>query len=180
MKKLLALSGSQREASTNSALLQALKNIASERAQITIYEGIGTFPIFNPDREGANTPSIIQDFKKQILEADGLIVACPEYAHGIPGGLKNALDWLVSVEGFSGKPVMIAHASRRGGFVLDALQEVLSTMDATLVEEAFLRLPVMSKTPEEIDAITSDLDAKNLILDRLSTFIQSIGEKIDQ
>lgn len=142
---LYALCGSQRQASSNLLLLEALQAAAPAGVVIEICDTIGNLPIFNPDREGALTPAVVEALAAKIRSSDGLIVACPEYAHGIPGGLKNALDWLVSRDEVPFKPVMIAHASHRGEHVLRQLAEVLQTMSMAIVAEAFLQLPLVGK-----------------------------------
>lgn len=175
--KLLALSGSLRHFSTNTALLRAIQNRTPTNTSITIWKSFKDFPIFSPDGEGAQTPLIIREFVQQVEMADGLIVSCPEYAHGIPGGFKNALDWLVSNEKFPGKSVMIAHASHRGEFVLSALHEVLKTMSANIIEDAFLRIPLMSKTQTEIDEIANLPQISSTIEAKLSIFISAISKQ---
>jgi NAD(P)H-dependent FMN reductase len=142
---LYALCGSQRQASSNRLLLEALQEAAPAGVIIEICATIGALPIFNPDSEGGSTPDAVEAFAAKIRAADGLIIACPEYAHGIPGGLKNALDWLVSRDEVPFKPVMIAHASHRGEHLLLQLAEVLQTMSMVNVAEAFLQLPLVGK-----------------------------------
>ena len=94
--KLLGISGSLRRVSTNTALLRALAENAPAGVMLEISDLIGELPIFNPDREGELTPPAVEAFGRSIRDADGLVFASPEYAHGIPGGIKNALDWMVS------------------------------------------------------------------------------------
>ncbi len=96
--KLLALSGSLRKTSYNKAAIETLKVLAPNYIEITVGE-IGNLPLFNPDRENENIPAL-EKLKFSLNEASGLIIASPEYAHGISGPLKNALDWLVSGEEF--------------------------------------------------------------------------------
>ena len=115
---LYALCASQRRTSTNRRLLEALQLACPEGITIAICDLIGDLPVFNPDNEGERTPVIVERFAAEIRKADGLIVSCPEYAHGIPGGFKNALDWLVSRDEVPFKPLMFAHASHRGDLVL--------------------------------------------------------------
>ena len=91
-----ALCGSQRRNSTNRSLLEAIRDSAPEGVDVEICGLIELLPIFNPDLEGDATPDVVERFASKIGMADGVIIACPEYAHGLPGGLKNALDWLVS------------------------------------------------------------------------------------
>ncbi|WP_160009108.1 NADPH-dependent FMN reductase [Rhizobium sp. 18055] len=145
---LYALCGSQRKASTNRRLLEALRDHAPEGVTVEICELIGDLPIFNPDCEGENTPEIVEELAAKVRAADGVIFACPEYAHGLPGGLKNALDWLVSRDEAPFKPVMIAHASHRGDFALEQLTEVLKTMSFALVPSANIRISLLGKDAE--------------------------------
>src|SRR2546430_2182264 len=88
---MLAISGSLRAASTNSALVSALARNAPTGCRLTVYDGLGRLPIFNPDDEGERTPLEASVLIDAVTRADGVIVSCPEYAHGVPGGLKNAL-----------------------------------------------------------------------------------------
>ncbi|QFY61406.1 NAD(P)H-dependent oxidoreductase [Rhizobium grahamii] len=171
---LYALCGSQRKASTNRRLLEALRDNAPAGVAIEISELIGELPIFNSDREGENTPAIVEAFAAKIGAADGLIVACPEYAHGLPGGLKNALDWLVSRDEVPFKPVMIVHASHRGDFALEQLTEVLRTMSLRLVDEAFLRIPLLGKSDDAQVAMLGGLSES----ERLSTAIAEFRSAI--
>ena len=89
MLRIIGISGSQRQASTNTALLVALSEFFPADVQYRMYNGIGNLPIFNPDMEGDQTPEPVKILARQIERADGLIIASPEYVHGIPGGLKN-------------------------------------------------------------------------------------------
>src|SRR5690349_11997273 len=105
-----------------------------------MYPGLGTLPLFNPDLE-ADPPPAVREFRDAVGRADALIVASPEYAHGISGVLKNGLDWLVSFEGFIGKPVALVNTSPRAHHALDTLREVLQTMSARILPEASVTLP---------------------------------------
>lgn len=173
---ILALSGSLRAASTNTALLEALARHAPDDMRVEIYRGLGDLPIFSPDREGDRTPAAVLDWTSRVEACDGLVIACPEYAHGIPGGLKNALDWLVSRYEIPHKPVMLAHVSHRGEFVLDALREVLRTMSVTLVDDAFIRVPLVGKTPGEVAGILDAEETKTLLRAALEEFRSAIAD----
>jgi NAD(P)H-dependent FMN reductase len=171
---LYALCGSQRKASTNRQLLEALRDHAPQGVSIEISELIGDLPIFNPDLEGENTPAIVSRFAASVRAADGIVVACPEYAHGLPGGLKNALDWLVSGDEVPFKPVMIAHASHRGGIVLEQLTEVLKTMSLSLVPAAFLRVGLLGKTDSARAACLRECSEKGILTAALTSFCDAI------
>src|SRR4051812_15670286 len=120
--RILALSGSLRKGSSNTALLWAIKAMAPETCQIDIYEGLGELPYFNPDLDGDVPPLAVQNLRLAICASNALLISTPEYAHGIPGMLKNALDWLVSDPSFVGKPVgIICGAASEGSYALEAL-----------------------------------------------------------
>jgi NAD(P)H-dependent FMN reductase len=172
---LYALCGSQRKVSTNRQLLEALRDHAPKGVTFEICDLIGDLPIFNPDLEGEAMPEIVRRFAAYIREADGIVIACPEYAHGVPGGLKNALDWLVSGEEVPFKPVMIAHASHRGDFVLEQLGEVLRTMSFSLVSDAFLRVGLLGKTDSARATCLRECSESGLLTAALAKFCDAIG-----
>jgi chromate reductase, NAD(P)H dehydrogenase (quinone) len=149
--RFLAISGSTRATSTNTALLNALKLAAAPEHEIAVHDGLQSLPIFSPDLE-TDPPDEVLRFARAVADADGLIIASPEYVRSIPGGLKNAIDWLVSREELIGKPIALAHASHRGDDMLGELRRVLSTVSDRFCEEVFLRVHLMKMTPEEIGA----------------------------
>ncbi|MBM3115180.1 NADPH-dependent FMN reductase [Jeongeupia naejangsanensis] len=140
--KLLALSGSLRAASHNTALLRACALLAPAGMQLTLYPTLGLLPLFNPDLE-AIPPEPVADLRAQIIAADALLIASPEYAHGVSGVMKNALDWMVSSEAFVDKPVALLNASPRATHAQAALREILCTMSARLIEDASLAVPIL-------------------------------------
>ncbi|MEU6074767.1 NADPH-dependent FMN reductase [Micromonospora sp. NPDC047074] len=89
---VLAISGSLRDASFNTALIRAAQRLAPPRLTIERYEGLRAIPPFNEDVE-AEPPASVVDLRERIAAADALLVATPEYNYGVPGVLKNALDW---------------------------------------------------------------------------------------
>jgi chromate reductase, NAD(P)H dehydrogenase (quinone) len=140
--RVLALSGSLRAASINSAFCRAAVRLAPATLRIEWYSDLGGLPLFNPDLE-AQPPARAAVFRRAVVGADALLIASPEYAHGISGVMKNALDWLVGYEGMVEKPVAVVNASPRARHAYDALQEVLRTMSARLVPEASVTLPLL-------------------------------------
>ncbi|GGB86634.1 FMN reductase [Marinobacterium zhoushanense] len=151
--KLLALSGSLRKASYNTAALEALSSLAPSDIEIQI-GNIADLPLYNPDLEGESIPSL-DELKAVLAEASGLIIASPEYAHGISGPMKNALDWLVSGEEFPYKPIMLINTSPRACHAQEALKEVLTTMSGILVDSAYVSLPLLSSGLDR-DGILAD------------------------
>ncbi|GGE28771.1 NAD(P)H dehydrogenase (quinone) [Primorskyibacter flagellatus] len=151
--KVLAISGSARRASTNTALLHGLAACAPDGVRVEVWAGVAGLPVFNPDEEGDRTPVPVREFAAQVAAADAIVVSCPEYVHALPGGFKNAIDWLVSREEIIGKPVALLHASHRGEDVLADLRRVLATVTEHFWTDVFLTVPVLRKTPEEIGAM---------------------------
>ena len=138
--KILAISGSLRAASINTAILQAAKRLAPSDAEIVLYRDLAGLPAFNPDDDRDPPPAPAATLRAAVGAAEGLVFACPEYAHGLPGALKNALDWLVGSTEFPGKPVMLINAAPRAFHAQASLREVLSTMSAQLVADAFVTI----------------------------------------
>ncbi|MBK5552378.1 NAD(P)H-dependent oxidoreductase [Pseudomonas sp. TH03] len=154
MVHLLAVSGSLRQASSNSILLRATELLRPKGVLITHYEGIGELPHFNPDLI-EHPPEKILELHSIIAQADGLLISCPEYARGIPGSFKNMLDWLVSSEAFPGKSVALFNASPRASHAQAALRLVLDTMSARLIEEASITVNLLS-TQLSAESIADD------------------------
>lgn len=148
MIKILAISGSLRAASTNSALLRAAAEAAPEGVEVTLYQDLGKLPIFNPDHTEA-LPSVVAELRRLVLACDGLLISSPEYAHGVPGGMKNALDWMVGWGELAYKPVALYNTSPYGEHAKAALAEILVTMSFTLVPEAALTVHLRGSKPEE-------------------------------
>ncbi|WP_189420397.1 NADPH-dependent FMN reductase [Cellvibrio zantedeschiae] len=138
----LAISGSLRKTSYNTAALNALKRLAPENIEIIIFGLLDEIPLFNPDRELEIIPAVVE-LRKLLSTADGLIIASPEYAHGISGVLKNALDWLVSGPEFVNKPIMLINTSPRAYIAMDALREVVTTMSGIIIESACVSVPLL-------------------------------------
>jgi chromate reductase, NAD(P)H dehydrogenase (quinone) len=151
---VLALAGSLRAASINVAFCRAAQRLAPPAMRITVYGELGSLPLFNPDLE-VTPPRAVAEFRAAIGGADALILASPEYAHGISGVMKNALDWLVSYEGFVAKPVVVINSSPRAHHAYDSLLQVLKTMSATLVKEASITLPLLGECTTEEQMIST-------------------------
>ncbi len=137
---LLAISGSLRERSTNTCLLRKLGEVIRcnqprDRIEFDLFENSEDLPQFNPDKE-ADAVLTVEDWIQRSKRADAFIVSSPEYAHGIPGSLKNALDWLVSTDAFIEKPFALYHACPRSLHVPKALLEVLKTMSGKHVADS--------------------------------------------
>ena len=152
------------------ALLRAVQKEAGSNHSVAIYAGIGDLPVFSPDHEVPSPPQLVTDFASAIADADGLIIASPEYVRSIPGGLKNAIDWLVSRDELIEKPIVLAHASHRGDDMLHQLRIVLGTVSMRFNEELFLRFHLAKLSPSEIDQLLSSARHRTEIYNYLDAF----------
>ena len=151
---VLALCGSLRKASINAALLRAAARLAAPSADIEVPGWLGRLPLFSPDLE-AESPLPVQALYLAVANTDALLIASPEYAHGVSGTIKNTLDWLVSFEPFIHKPVAIINASPRAHHADDALRETLRTMSAGLVGERSFAVELLGAHMDEAAMATS-------------------------
>src|SRR5690349_13374503 len=141
---ILTISGSLRARSSNTELLRAMQLVAHASWTFDHYDGLASLPHFNPDLdfEGAAPPEPVRDLRARIAAADALLICSPEYAHGVPGSLKNALDWMVSDAAMIGKPIALLNASARSTVAHPQLAEPLRTMSTRLVDGASVLTPL--------------------------------------
>ena len=140
--KILAISGSLRVASINSTLLRAAARLSPPNVEVRLFRTVGELPLFNPDLEPRMPPQV-SALHAEVAASDALLIASPEYAHGVTGTIKNALDWLVSFEPFIHKPVAVLNASPRAHHADQSLRETLKTMSAVIVEEASISISLL-------------------------------------
>jgi chromate reductase, NAD(P)H dehydrogenase (quinone) len=151
--EIVAISGSLRNGSSNTAVLRAAARLAPEGLQIRLFDGIGSLPFFNPDLDGDEVPAAVAAFRAVIGGADGILISSPEYARGVAGVIKNALDWLVGSFEFPNKPVALINTSPRATHALAALRLTLETMSAQIVEHACVTLPLLGVPNGEDDIV---------------------------
>jgi NAD(P)H-dependent FMN reductase len=170
ISNFLAISGSLRAHSSNTEVLRACAILAPESIRVRVFAGLGELPHFNPDldAEGAVLPPSVEALRSEINAADALLISSPEYAHGVPGVLKNALDWLVSAPGMLFKPVALLNLSSRSTHAHASLLETLRTMSTVPVPEASVELSLRSRTlsadeiaadPQIADRLRSSMEA---------------------
>jgi chromate reductase len=157
--RVLAISGSLRRASSNGAIVAAAARLAPTGVVVEIYDGLATLPHFNPDLDRALDdpllPEPVRALRRAVDAADALVISSPEYAHGVPGSLKNALDWLVGGSEMVEKPVALWNTAPHATHAQASLAETLRTMSARLVPEAELSLGVRGR---DADGIVADAD----------------------
>ncbi|MGO4478260.1 NADPH-dependent FMN reductase [Massilia sp. 2TAF26] len=139
--KLLALCGSQRTASMSGGLLRACRRLAPDSIEVLLFEEHKQFPLFNP--ELAELPPGVHALHAAVDAADAILIASPEYAHGVTGTIKNTLDWLVGHPGFAGKPVAVLNPSWQSHHADESIKETLRMMSAELIDDACVRIPVI-------------------------------------
>ena len=175
LMNIVAISGSLRAASTNTALVRAAAALAPDGMDITVYGGLADLPHFSPELDGppgvGDPPEAVRHLRGLLAGADGALVCTPEYAYGMPGSLKNALDWLVSSGELWRKPVVALSASPSalgGEKAHAALLLTLSALEAHVVEDGSLVIPfVRTKVtkggeiadPETAGALRASLEA---------------------
>lgn len=171
--KVLAIAGSLRAESINAAFCRAAARLAPAGLEVAVFADLGRIPPFNPDRDD-RPPAAIRRFRAAVGGADALLIASPEYAHGVSGVMKNALDWLVSFEGFVAKPVAVVNTSARAHHADQALRETLRTMSAVIVEGASPTLALLGTLTREAAMVESaDLSARiRLALDALEAHLR--------
>jgi chromate reductase, NAD(P)H dehydrogenase (quinone) len=158
---ILAISGSLRRVSSNTALLQAAISLSPKTVEMKLYDGLGDLPV--------------TDLRAQVKWSDGLVISTPEYAHGVPGVLKNALDWLVSGEEFIGKPIALFNASPRAIHAQASLTEIVKTMTGRIVPEAAITVSLLGKKMD-VAGILADQEISGELRAKIVSFTNAIKQ----
>jgi chromate reductase len=173
--RLLLISGSVRDGSTNTAVLRTAQALAPNGVEAVLFEGITELPHFNPDddAEGKAVPAPVAAMRQAVGEADAILICTPEYAGAMPAVLKNLLEWTIGDGGTYGKPVAWINASGAaaptgGGDAHDSLRKVLKYSGADLVEEACARIP-LSRSQISDSGLVDDAEAANAIATTVKT-----------
>jgi chromate reductase, NAD(P)H dehydrogenase (quinone) len=168
---ILAISGSLRRSSINSAALRAAAVQAPRSGvPVTVDDSVRTLPPFDPDLEGTPPEAVIR-FRVACEASSAVLLAIPEYAFGIPGAFKNALDWTVGSGSLYRKPVALLNVAPagRGAQAREALERVLTALDADVTHHS---VPVTQRDlgPDgEIDDST--------ILDQLQAVVAGLASR---
>jgi len=133
--QILAICGSLNAKSRNLALLEAVVAAAPPDMAITVSDHLRTLPHFDPDFD-STPPAEVVAWRKALAESDAILIAAPEYAHSLPGALKNGIDWVVGSGELYRKVVAITASvphPERGRNGLAALRQTLRAVDAVIV-----------------------------------------------
>ena len=140
--RVLAISGSLRHASSNTALVNAAARVAPPGIEVSFWSELDRLPAFNPDLDTDSAPAAVKAFRDALDACDAVLLCSPEYAHGVPGVLKNALDWVVGSGELVDKPVALVNASKRATHAWNSLLETLTVMSARVIREASVSVPL--------------------------------------
>jgi chromate reductase len=174
--KVAAICGSTRKNSTNHRLINAIRELYASELEIILYDRLDSLPHFNPDIEEASMPEQLLEFKQLLRFADGILICTPEYAHGVPGVLKNAIDWTVASCEFSNKPTCLITASTDGKYGHAALIETLRVIEAGSIDELELLIPFAQTKISREGRITDEKTAGE-VQSLIRGFIKLMNEK---
>jgi chromate reductase len=175
-KNILAICGSTRSSSSNLHLIKAIEELTTDIFNITLFNDLSSIPHFNPDIDNIKPPLEVEAFRKFIRDSDGVLICTPEYAMGVPGSLKNAIDWTVSSCEFSHKPVALITASSLGEKGHASLSETLKIIEAKLTDQTQL---VISHVKTKVNAQNKITNEQTLsdVLSVLTGLNNLIGNK---
>jgi chromate reductase, NAD(P)H dehydrogenase (quinone) len=166
-KKIIAICGSTRTRSVNLSLIHAITDQGRGAFVVDIFDEIAGLPQFNPDLEPGHTPESVAEFRRRLRAADFILISTPEYAMGVPGALKNAIDWTVSSCEFSKKPTALITASSLGQKGHASLMETLKVIEANITDDtqlviSFAKTKIGEKgitDPQTQEQVTSVINA---------------------
>lgn len=174
-KKIFAICGSTRTNSVNLSFIKAIRNILVGKFEVEIYENLVQIPHFNPDIDNDHPPLQVVDFRDRIRASEGVLICTPEYAMGVPGTLKNAIDWTVSSMEFSKKPVALITASSMGQKGHASLLETLLIIESMVPPETQLIIPT-PKTKINSEAVITDEYTLKAVKELIQAFEELISD----
>lgn len=138
MKKIFVINGSASNDSSNQKIIDSFANLTKGFFSLTVFNSLKTLPHFDPELSINNVPNVVQDLRREIKNAAGVIICTPEYVFSIPSGLKNAIEWCVSTTVFSDKPTGFITASASGEKGHEELQLIMETLMAKFTADTTL------------------------------------------
>lgn len=151
--KILAISGSLRASSSNTKILKVIERLVPENVAFNIYPGLSGIPHFD---DTDDVPAAVTAWRKELRAADAVLICTPEYAFGVPGTLKNALDWTVSSGELVNKPLALITASTGGDKAHAAFLQIFTALSAKIPEGGSLLIPFIRS---KINAVGEISDA---------------------
>ncbi len=163
MKNIFVIIGSASRNSANEKLVSNLAILTKDVFILNIFKELKTLPHFDPELSAADTPIEVTEFRKNIKNADAVIICTPEYIFSIPSGLKNGIEWCVSTTVFSNKPIGLITASLSGEKGHEELQLIMKTLMAKFTDETTLLIRGIKSKINESGQITDNRTHKNFI-----------------
>ena len=170
--KILGISGSLRVTSSNNAILNFVAKLFPKSVEFNIYKGLKNIPAFDDSDEPSNE---VIEFRNMIREANGVIICQPEYAFGVAGSLKNALDWTVLSGELVGKPVALITAATGGDKAHAALLLTLKALSSKVVDAATLLIPFVRTKLNDKGEVTS-----HEIIKALSGVVNALVQTVEE
>jgi NAD(P)H-dependent FMN reductase len=171
--KITALSGSLRATSSNSLLIKEIQKWAPANVEINIYQGMAMLPAFDDSMEPSES---VMAWRSELAAADGVLICSPEYAFGVPGALKNAIDWTVGSGELVNKPLSLITAASSGDKAHAAWLQIFSALSADIPPGGALLIPFIRTKFNEKGEV-SDVATKEAILNTVQALIQTIEQK---
>ncbi len=177
---LVTLVGSLRQGSLNAAVAHALPDLAPAGMTFAALPSVGAYPIYDADLQAEGFPVVVEETAAAIRSADGVVIVSPEYNYSIPGGLKNAIDWLsrLKAQPFAGKPVAIQSVS--GGTLGGArmqyhLRQALVFLDAHVLNKPEVMIGQGQTKIDPATATLTDEPTRQFITTQLTAFAAYIA-----
>lgn len=179
--RILAISGSLRDDSNNTALLRALREEAPEGVDVEIWHGLKAIPPYDSDDDVVPGPEAVEAFRELVRESDAVVFATPEYNSSVPGALKNALDWAsrpLATNAYRNMPVAVISSSAGafgGVWAAAELRKVLGAMGARVTEAELAVGHAAEKFGD--DGRLADDDVRAGLRDALQTLIAAVDDR---
>jgi len=170
-KKILAVSGSLRTTSSNTVILKAIQKIVPPHIDFVFYQDMASLPAFDDSMEPSQP---VIDWRRQLAEADGVFICSPEYAFGIPGALKNAMDWTVGSGELVNKPLALITAATGGDKAHAAWLQIFTALSANILEGGALLIPFV-RSKLNSDGEVTDATTWKAIQEVLHALIDTIS-----
>ena len=171
---ILAISGSLRSGSSNHHILKYLGSLTPANISYTIYDGLAQIPPFDPGLDTDKPPAAVAELRLLLADAGGIIICAPEYAFGVPGQLKNMLDWMVSSSSFVDKPLALITASLGGNYAHASLLLTLGALTAKVIDGATLLIPFI-RSKMAADGSIADVTTKDSLYTAFNAFLMAIS-----
>jgi chromate reductase len=173
MKNIVAISGSLRQGSSNHAILRYLASQVPADVSYHIYDDLASIPAFDPGLDTDIPPAAVASLRQLLNQADGIIICTPEYAFGVPGSLKNMLDWMVSSSTLVDKPVALITASLGGEHAHASLLLTLGALSVNVVEGSTLLIQFI-RSKMNADGKVKDEETLKSLQDVFAAFLKKI------